>query len=425
MKSLHFFRCAALTACALWTFASCNNDDPIDVPPPDPIATPLEKPTITAAAEKGSNPIVLEFAWSAVENAAGYEYLLRTIGDAQKEVASGTADATTLEIAASNLAPIASDTQYEFSVRALPADAKTHSASEYAAAKVTTSTSAFRLSVSNVTYRSADMFCEPADEEMKYFLTQLERVKYDQYESDEQLYEEYEKGYFKAAAQGVGAPWYMFMEATSVHGTYGYHTGILAPETDYLLYAYGIKANVEKFDIELVTPIVKMPFRTPAWKATVDCSFGIEPKSMTQTHISFQVEPSVNNVTYTFGMIPVATVKKDYDNDLNAVARMMLYQSEALGGVHWDDPDALLQGNLLISYGPDELSGVQWGEPYYALAFGVDTEGLQTTEITAYEFVAPAEEAQPADRRVRELSAPRPPLRNADRAERFDPMLIF
>lgn len=417
MKTISIFKGAALAACTLWALTACKDDEE------QIVAVPLEKPAIALAAEKQPNPIVLEFAWSAVEHAGGYEYRL---DDAQgKTLASGSVSATTLELPASNLIPVQSGTTYNFAVRAVSADEQHYSASDFADKSVVTAPSDFKLSISNVTYRTADMFCETADEQMKFYLTYISLERYAEYGDDETLFEEYEKGYAKAAGPGMGVPWYMFMEGMAKSGaSYGFHTGALTPDTDYYMYAYGIKANVEAFDIDLITEIEKIPFRTLPWQATIDCTFGIKLGTLTADNMTFTVEPSKEGVTYYFGVVPVALVESEYKNDMDALTRNILYQMEAIAKVNWDDPGVLLEGTKTINFGPDQIAGFNSGAAYYALAFGVDTQGLQTTVLSKITFDVPVIGPEPAAA-ARKNRMPEPPLLGADRALAGRSLLIF
>lgn len=381
MKKTHFLKTAAFCAAALPVLASCKDDAPDALP-----AQALDAPSVTLAAEKSANPIVLEFAWSAVENAGSYEYRLEGGG---APVAEGAADGTALEIAASGDVGVMSGTEYVFSVRAVPADAERYAASDWGAASVTTEAAAFRLSVAGVTYRTADMMCLPADPMMKYGLSQITLARYNEYPDDETFYEEYEKGYFKVVAQQLGAPWYMVMESMMTTGDYGYHTGALAPETDYLLYAYGVEAVVEEFDMALVTPVLKVPFRTPAWEATEDCRFDIDVTEASARRIAIEVTPEKDGVTYYFGIVPCSVAEQNYGGDMAALTRNILYQQEAINKVDWADTDLLHTGALTFTLGPEEIAGLYAGEKYFALAFGVDARGLQTTELSQAVFDAP------------------------------------
>lgn len=417
MKTLAILKGAALAAFTLWALTACKDDQETIV------AVPLEKPAITLAAEKDPNPIVLEFAWSTVEHADGYEYRL---DDAQgKSLASGSVAGTTLELPASNLIPVQSGTTYNFAVRAVSADEQHYSASDFTEKSVATAPSDFKLSISNVTYRTADMYCEPADEQMKFYLTYISLERYAEYGDDETLFEEYEKGYAKTAGPAMGVPWYMFMEGMASTGaSYGFHTGALEPDTDYYMYAYGIKANVEAFDIDLITEIEKIPFRTLPWQATIDCTFEIKPGTLTADNMTFTVEPSKQDVTYYFGVVPVALVEQEYKNDMDDLTRNILYQMEALVGVHWDDPGVLLEGTNTVRFGPDQIAGLHSNEAYYALAFGVDTQGLQTTVLSKVTFTTPVIEAQSAAAASKNRM-PEPPLLSADRTLAGRSLLVF
>lgn len=389
MKKMLLLKTTVLCAGVLLSAAACG-DDPGDFPPPVTLATPA----VTRAAEKSANPFVLEFAWSEVENASGYEYKLQAGTETGATlVVSGTIQAAEIEIAASGSITILPETSYTFSVRALSGDATRFLDSGYDSQTVGTSPSDFRLTISDLTYRSADMLCVPADPKMRYFFAQIILERYQEYPNDNDFFENFEKDYYKVVAQQMGAPWYMYMESKATKGESGYYTGALIPETDYFIYAYGIKAMVEEFDIAMITPIVKLPFRTPAWKATIDCTFDITPIEVSSSRIALDVEPAKKDVSYYFALIPASSAEQEYDNDMAAVTRNILYLQDAINKVNWADTDLLLTGDITFSLDAGQVATLDPGVKYLALAFGVDKRGLQTTELSMIEFYTPAASA--------------------------------
>lgn len=260
----------------------------------------------------------------------------------------------------------------------------------------------FTLSTSDLTYRTGTMSATPTDPTMKYHLSVLERSRFDSYADDNAVFEEYEKGYFKAA---YGKRWYMGMEAAAKVGNASYSYRMLKPETEYVLYAYGIEAMVAEKDIAMVTPMIKKIFRTPAWKPTDDCTFSFEVVSNTTELLDIKVTPSKDDVRYFFNVAEVGQLVDNYGSDLDGFTRDFLSSVEVqLGEDIWASGSLLRQGVSNFSMSGEELQQkITPGGRYMIFAFAVDDKGYQTTATKTSAFTAAYEAITPTPVTATEL----------------------
>ena len=102
----------------------------------------LAAPAIGQSEERSTEPVLLAFGWSAVEDAAEYAYRLdEVVGEELHPLLSGKTAATSVELGGER------GHTYRFSVQALPAEGVTLSASAFASVDITTSEAPIALSV--------------------------------------------------------------------------------------------------------------------------------------------------------------------------------------------------------------------------------------------------------------------------------------
>ena len=129
----------------------------------------LAAPAIGQSEERSTEPVLLAFGWSAVEDAAEYAYRLdEVVGEELHPLLSGKTAATSVELGGERGRTLSLGTTYRFSVQALPAEGVTLSASAFASVDITTSEAPIALTVENLTYRSARLRVEPKDGALLY-----------------------------------------------------------------------------------------------------------------------------------------------------------------------------------------------------------------------------------------------------------------
>lgn len=240
----------------------------------------LAAPAIGQSEERSTEPVLLAFGWSAVEDAAEYAYRLdEVVGEELHPLLSGKTAATSVELGGERGRTLSLGTTYRFSVQALPAEGVTLSASAFASVDITTSEAPIALTVENLTYRSARLQVEPKDGALLYQFAQIPVEKYLAYDSDMAFIEGYDFGYYKAMTAAMPwVKWYQWMEEASKTGNSVYDTRILNPGVDYMLYAYGVEfdSSNEEEPVRVTTPLYIKNFTTPEWKATSNCTFDVE-----------------------------------------------------------------------------------------------------------------------------------------------------
>ena len=240
----------------------------------------LAAPAIGQSEERSTEPVLLAFGWSAVEDAAEYAYRLdEVVGEELHPLLLGKTAATSVELGGERGRTLSLGTTYRFSVQALPAEGVTLSASAFASVDITTSEAPIALTVENLTYRSARLRVEPKDGALLYQFAQIPVEKYLAYDSDMAFIEGYDFGYYKAMTAAMPwVKWYQWMEEASKTGNSVYDTRILNPGVDYMLYAYGVEfdSSNEEEPVRVTTPLYIKNFTTPEWKATSNCTFDVE-----------------------------------------------------------------------------------------------------------------------------------------------------
>lgn len=100
----------------------------------------LAAPAIGQSEERSTEPVLLAFGWSAVEDAAEYAYRLdEVVGEELHPLLLGKTAATSVELGGERGRTLSLGTTYRFSVQALPAEGVTLSASAFASVDITTS----------------------------------------------------------------------------------------------------------------------------------------------------------------------------------------------------------------------------------------------------------------------------------------------
>lgn len=351
----------------------------------------VSAPKIIQSEEILDNPLTLAFSWEAVENAAEYAYQLEAVKEPENEIiVAGKTQGLSVEIASTKDAELFYATEYLFTLKAVSSDASV--VSELAQARLTTSSGPIALSLENLTYRSALMKAVPEDKDMYYQFAQIPVEKYMAYDSDMEFIEGYDFGYYKQVASSMPwVPWYAFMQEASDKGNTEYETRMLKPNQDYIMYAYGVEFDIENADepVKVVTPMIKYFFTTPEWKATSECAFSLNVESQEMVgedeyaivNIKLKVTPSNASERYYIAFAENSVLTDNYT--MYDFAFDAIYSEEIYGGVEdWATSEMLSSGEKVLS-SMDFGWGLYPGTDYKILAFGVDGEGMVTTEITS------------------------------------------
>ena len=391
MKKL--FKMMMCMAVAMMSLASCSDDGD---------GTPkLASPELVQHEQTSENPITLAFSWTAVENATSYVYELSAGDDGAKAViASGTTSKTSVEIASGSDVTLAFGTKYTFTVKASSANVE----SDLVSAEVTTSDAPFKMEITNLSYRGATFNIVPTDKNAYYQAAQTEWSKYAAYESDQAFVEGYDFGYYQAKPPFY-VPWYEKMKSSSQQGDYSWTTRILTPGQDYIFYTYGVKFQTDNTDepVVLTTPLIKIKFTAPQWKATSNTTFDVTSVSQTVTDgkvvSTVKVTPSSDSEKYYVTFVEDDYVTSNYGGSDFSFLMGRMGDLEIMGKVKnysWGTSSLLHTGEQTItntavaSAGLGSEANLTPGKKYHVVVIGVSDDGLQTTNIKTLSLTAPA-----------------------------------
>lgn len=376
----------ATVAIAAVVLTSCSEDEKV-VPQ-------LTAPEFVQNEQVDDNPVTLSFSWTAVDGVAEYAYTLYDSKD--EKVASGHTTQTSVTFTSTYLVPLDYNADYTLEVMAVTADATIALNSDAVKATAHTAQSPIELSIEDLTYRSATFYAVPGDKNMLYQVAQIPVEKYQQYADDKAFIEEYEFGYYQARAQTppyifFGVPWTEVMKDLSQKGDYNWHTVILKPETQYIMYAYGCDFATDPSTCTLTTPLIRVFFTTPKWEATSTTQFAVTLESNEQQDgygvISVKVVPDSGERYMVF--FATQNEVEQYGGVLGmCMSRISDYE---IGGMVEDfgTSNSLYRGTQTIfnnatGFMPDD--DLPSGTPCVAAVCGVDKNGCITTEPVCVEF---------------------------------------
>lgn len=326
-----------------------------------------------------------------MDNAQSYLYQLTKTDDGEV-LSQGSTEELSMEFSYSTELDLLYSTSYTFSVQAVINGETTQAAT----ATVVTSEAAIALSVTDITYRSAKLTGIPTDNTMKYQFAQIPMEKYTAYASDMEFIEGYDYGYYQAYAKPYPIKWYTLMENLSKTGPYEYTTTLLEPEREYLLYAYGVEfdsSNPEN-PVAVTTPLIKLPFTTPAWEATSDCTFDIEVTDQRLVtdqdgnllvDVTAHVTPS-SNKEYYYVCFYETDLLGDYD--LQQFAFDLVLNAERYFQItDWTQTQYAYRGERDVN-GAAQQFCVTPGKECFVVVFGVNESGIVTTAAQKIDFTS-------------------------------------
>ena len=175
----------------------------------------------------------------------------------------------------------------------------------------------FKIEILSTTPTSVSFRITPDDEQMRYVAMMVEKESYDYFDDDE-MYIEDELYWFEQAAYDEGIDIEEFYERELKQGTIEDTQDTLNPETEYYIYAYGLKT-----DGTVLTKLHKEPFTTPAVQL-MDVNFDIEVTDIGYDTAKITVTPEDNSVIYFINVFSDA----DYDywgGDESAFQKHLVY----------------------------------------------------------------------------------------------------
>lgn len=377
-------------ATTAWLLTSCNDSS-------SGSEGVLLTPEIIQSEEVSDNPISLSFSWEAVENARKYNYKL--VDASQNVITQGSTGDLNMKFVHGENASLQYDAQYTFSLQALPA-ANNWVPSEPATSQVTTGSGELQLTLQAVNYRTIKFWVIPKDKSIYYDMGSTDLARYTKHQSDMDFINDIGFGYYQTLAGLAGLPWAEVMKQYMKVGKSEIgENKRLKPGTEYVAFAYGVnfKEDVTTEDpVEVITPLAIKSVKTPEWKATSSTTFELGEVKATKGEngdlsLTVEVIPSDDQTRYYVAFDENANLSS-YGSIQNFAFSMIESDEDQYRimnngkEINWGTTDWLYDGKQTVStttsWGSWEIG---YGKPFTVFVFGVDEDGLVTTNITQKE----------------------------------------
>lgn len=396
------FRNFAQLMTVLAFLCSCTDRNRAD----DSKVTPLESVEFIQIEEVTDSPLTLAFSWYPVTNADSYSYALYEFVEdftassgsegSEKFITEGCTTKCGKMFTASDDIQLYSGTNYILKVQATSLKDK-YTPSEYSEAKILTGAGPFKLSITNLTYRSGNFKAVPSDNSILYQCAVIDLSKYNSYSSDREFIETYDFGYYKHIVDvwSVPMPWYEYMKSNSEKKTKEFTSRSLNPGSEYIFYAYRTDYTSNESEPVKISGFTKKIFTAPQWQATSTCSFDVEVKSQTlisegtEVNVEVNVKPSDKSESYTVMFMKKTSL--DTNSPFNTVSNLVR-NYELLGGISsWDTSGYTWKGERTISSHSIAMSDQAHVFPsgeYAVAVFGLNDSGCITTDISVTYFTS-------------------------------------
>lgn len=243
----------------------------------------------------------------------------------------------------------------------------------------------FNLELLKIEAKSVDVKITPANPMMKYIVFCVDKEYYSQFTTEEEvvaddmafLQEEIEYGaYYGMSAEEVLAEYTTsdVYEGTIVE---------LDPDTDYVVYVYGVNSAVS----EAITKIVTSEFRTTALppKQMIEMTFDISVKEEENHSVTYTVKATPADQVFYAGIIPAAGTESMTEDQIAEILWAgIVEESGDYFDQYWDMlwPAGEESGNY---------ADLEPSTEYMIMAFGIDKDYGVISKAKSLKFTSPAE----------------------------------
>ena len=238
------------------------------------------------------------------------------------------------------------------------------------------------FTVTLTSLHSGDVFLtiEPEDKEMTYWY-QLQ-VKEDMPETDEEILAS-DMEYLQYIADYYGTSLTQLLADNLLKGDLDWRYQYLEPNTEYVLYAYGMNISGEA-----LTAVNQLTFKTTKVEQ-LDCEFDIlVGDNITSNSFSITIIPSDDTVAYYYDVFP-AWMYEEYC--LSDAANIPAFMTEYI-------PALASENGVTVAYAVGAISnygsiahdftledGIEANSSYFVFAVGIGADGTTTTEAEVIE----------------------------------------
>lgn len=230
------------------------------------------------------------------------------------------------------------------------------------------------IQVKDISQTSFTANIVPSDNDMLYIITivTMDFITERGYGDDDQALFEYEMSYYSMISQATGTPMAELIERDAHKGPeMDYPLTGLFPETEYLLYAYGVDTE----NLELMTDIARCPVTTDNPEIQ-DIKFGISTE-VSGVVVDMTVSPIDFDGYYYMDILTGISSDDDVESECSALWNTLrnLYITDGY------DIDRILK-EICYSGESSKRFELMPNSDYYALAFAVDEEALMSSAPT-------------------------------------------
>ena len=238
------------------------------------------------------------------------------------------------------------------------------------------------FTVTLTSLHSGDVFLtiEPEDKDMTYWY-QLQ-VKEDMPETDEEILAS-DMEYLQYIADYYGTSLTQLLADNLLKGDLDWRYQYLEPNTEYVLYAYGMNISGEA-----LTTVNQLTFKTTKVEQ-LDCEFDIlVGDNVTANSFSITIIPSDDTVAYYYDVFP-AWMYEEYC--LSDAANIPAFMAEYI-------PALASENSVTVAYAVGAISnygsiahdftledGIEANSSYFVFAIGIGADGTTTTEAEVIE----------------------------------------
>ena len=238
------------------------------------------------------------------------------------------------------------------------------------------------FTVTLTSLHSGDVFLtiEPEDKDMTYWY-QLQ-VKEDMPETDEEILAS-DMDYLQYIADYYGTSLTQLLADNLLKGDLDWRYQYLEPNTEYVLYAYGMNISGEA-----LTAVNQLTFKTTKVEQ-LDCEFDIlVGDNITSNSFSITIIPSDDTVAYYYDVFP-AWMYEEYC--LSDAANIPAFMAEYI-------PALASENGVTVAYAVGAISnygsiahdftledGIEANSSYFVFAIGIGADGTTTTEAEVIE----------------------------------------
>ena len=238
------------------------------------------------------------------------------------------------------------------------------------------------FTVTLTSLHSGDVFLtiEPEDKDMTYWY-QLQ-VKEDMPETDEEILAS-DMDYLQYIADYYGTSLTQLLADNLLKGDLDWRYQYLEPNTEYVLYAYGMNISGEA-----LTAVNQLTFKTTKVEQ-LDCEFDIlVGDNITSNSFSITIIPSDDTVAYYYDVFP-AWMYEEYC--LSDAANIPAFMTEYI-------PALASENGVTVAYAVGAISnygsiahdftledGIEANSSYFVFAVGIGADGTTTTEAEVIE----------------------------------------